>query len=74
MLAGGKVITSAKKVQLQLKAQHEVDLSLAKVQQALRKDIGLGYRRVRKIPIQGNSERCLVLRQQYAVAMLPLLK
>ena len=30
----------------------------------------MSYRRARKVPIQGNSERCLVLRQQYAKVML----
>ena len=74
MISGGKVITNAKQVQLQVKVKHELDLNVAQVQRALRKDLGLGYRRVRKIPIQGNSERCLVLRQQYALTMLPLLK
>ena len=74
MISGGKVITNAKQVQLQVKVKHELDLTVAHVQRALRKDLGLGYRRMRKIPIQGNSERCLVLRQQYALTMLPLLK
>ena len=40
----------------------------------MRKDLGMGYRRARTIPIQSNTERCLVLRQQYALKMLPLLK
>ena len=36
--------------------------------------MGLAYRMSRKIPALGNSERCLVLRQQYAMVMLELLK
>ena len=39
----------------------------------LRDDLGLGYRIAKKVPIQANSERCLVLRQQYALRMLTLL-
>ena len=31
------------------------------------------YKRVKRIPFRGNSERCLVLRQQYAKFMLGLL-
>ena len=34
----------------------------------------LGYRLAKTVPIQSNSERCLVLRQQYALLMLPLLE
>ena len=34
----------------------------------------MGYRLAKQGPIQSNSERCLVLRQQYALTMLPLLK
>ena len=29
----------------------------------MRKELGLGYRKASSVPIQGNSERCLVLRQ-----------
>ena len=32
------------------------------------------YRMAKKIPKQANSTRCLVLRQQYAMEMLPLLR
>ena len=39
----------------------------------LKKTMGLSYRRVRKVPVQANSERCLVLRQQYALVMLSIL-
>ena len=34
----------------------------------------LGYRLSKNVVIQANSERCLVLRQQYALLMLPLLE
>ena len=44
------------------------------VSEVMRKDLGMGYRRASTTPIQSNSERCLVLRQQYALKMLPLLK
>ena len=35
--------------------------------------MGLSFRRVRKVPVQANLDRCLVLRQQYALTMLSLL-
>ena len=34
----------------------------------------MSYRRARSVPIQANSERCLVLRQQYAMVMLEQLE
>ena len=39
----------------------------------MKKDLGLTYRIAKKVPIQSNSERCLVLRQQYAYRMLDML-
>ena len=40
----------------------------------MKDELGLGYRMARKIPVQANHKRCLVLRQQYALVMLPLLE
>ena len=34
----------------------------------------MGYRLAKTVTIQANSERCLVLRQQYALKLLPLLE
>ena len=36
----------------------------------MNEDMGLRYRRTRKIVVQANSQRCLVERQQYALIML----
>ena len=44
------------------------------VNKVLRKDMGLGFRLAKTVPIQVNLERSLVLRQQYALKMLPLLE
>lgn len=40
----------------------------------MKNDLGLRYRMAKKIPTQANSSRCLVLRQQYAMEMIPLLR
>ena len=40
----------------------------------MKKELRMGYRRATTVPIQTNIERCLVLRQQYALKMLPLLE
>ena len=34
----------------------------------------MSYRAAVKLPKQGNTERCIVLRQQYAMVILPLLE
>ena len=39
----------------------------------MKKVLGLRYRKIRRQPIQTNSERCLVQRQQYALRMLDVL-
>ena len=44
------------------------------IRQVMRKDMGLGYRLAKTVAIQSNRERCFVLRQQYAIRMLPLLE
>ena len=44
------------------------------VQQVMRKDLKMGYRLAKTIPVQSNSERCLVLRQQYALKMLTIME
>ena len=51
----------------------DLDVKGVEVRNVLKDDLGLGYRIAKKIPIQANSERCLVLRQQYALKMLKLL-
>ena len=40
----------------------------------MKDELGLGYRMAKKVPVQANEMRCLVLRQQYAIAMLSLLQ
>ena len=66
-------IDKAGKVQNQVKRRYDIDLSLPQVRTSLKQELGLGYRMAKKVPIQGNSERCLVLRQQYSITMLSLL-
>ena len=50
-----------------------MELSAQAVRQVFKKSMGLSFRRVRKVPVQANLDRCLVLRQQYGLAMLSLL-
>lgn len=39
----------------------------------LRDNLGMRYKKIKKIPFQGNSGRCLVLRQLYAKQLLGIL-
>ena len=43
------------------------------VYQVLRNDFNMRYRKLKRVPFQGNSERCLVTRMLYAKKMLSLL-
>ena len=64
MLERSIPIVNAAKIQTEAKRIHNVELSLPKVRGILKTELGLGYRMAKKVPVQCNSERCLVLRQQ----------
>ena len=74
MLTSNRPIISAAQVQTMLKEKENMEVNKKMVRQVFRKDMHLGYRVARTVPVQSNAERCLVLRQQYALKMLPLLK
>ena len=44
------------------------------VRRVLKNDLGFSYRRAKLVSIQSNSVRCRVMRQQYALKMLELLR
>jgi len=67
-------ITSARQVQEQIQKKVGQEVAIHKIRAAMRGKLGMSYRTAKKVPKQGNSERCLVLRQQYALKMLPLLE
>jgi len=51
-----------------------LQVNLKLVRSVMRKDLNMGYRLAKKVPIQSNLERTLVLRQQYSIKILPLLE
>ena len=63
LLANSIPITSADSIVVRVNESTDLKVKHSEVRSVLRKDLGLGYRIARKIPIQSNSERCLVLRQ-----------
>ena len=73
LLSNSVPIVKADMVVQQVQELHYVDIKVQQVRDIMKDELGLGYRLTRKVPVQGNSERCLVLRQQYAMKMIPLL-
>ncbi len=73
MLKGSVPIQNADTIVIRVNEHTDLEVKHDEVRSVLRKDLGLGYRIAKKVPIQSNTERCLVLRQQYALKMLPLL-
>ena len=67
-------IVRAQQVQQALNEIMNLEVDLKLVRTVLRKDLGMGYRMAKKVPIQCNLERTLVLRQQYSIKMLPMLE
>ena len=51
-----------------------IDASLKQVRQTMKCDMHMSFRLAKRVPKQGNTERCLVLRQQYAIKMMELLE
>ena len=39
-----------------------LEVNVLQVRQVLKDELGLGYRMSKKVPVQCNTERCLVLR------------
>ncbi len=74
MLEKSIPIVKAAQIKEQIKEKNNVDISNQKIRKILKNEMGLRYRRVKKVPIQANSERCLILRQQYALKMIGLLE
>jgi hypothetical protein len=68
-----KFILSSPELTDTINAKYAVNLSKTFVKASM-KELSLKYKAVNFVPIQANSERCLVLRQQYAVVMLGLLQ
>ena len=73
-LVNNMAIARAQQVQAAVSTRTGLEVSLPLVRKTMRKELGMGYRKAATVPVQANSERCLVLRQQYALRMFPLLE
>ena len=74
MLGSNVPIVKADMVVRLVREQEDTVVTIEQVKTVMKDDLGLAYRMTKKIPVQANQLRCLVLRQQYAMAMLPLLQ
>jgi len=59
-------LDKAVSIQTAVKEKHSLEVTIEYVRSVLRNDIGAKYKRVKKIPYLGNTDRCLLLRQHYA--------
>ena len=57
----------------ELKIRKGIDENMSKVSSILKKELGFSYRGTKKIPVHCNTTRCLILRQQFTLALLKLL-
>ena len=61
-LAKSRPIWKADIIQKAIEEKHDEKVSISNICKILHTELGLGYRRIRKVAIQANSERCLILR------------
>ena len=62
MLRDRVAIENATLVQARVLAKHNIEVSVPRVQVLMKQRLGMSYRTAKKVPKQGNTERCLVLR------------
>lgn len=74
ILKASKPIVRAQQVQLAVEEQRGIEVSTKLVRRVFRKELQMGYRLAKGVPVQSNIERALVLRQQYSLRLLPLLE
>ena len=63
MLENNVSIVSADMVARLVREEEDSAVSAEQVKKVMTDDMGMAYRMTRKIPVQANQKRCLVLRQ-----------
>ena len=67
-------IESREVLTMKILAEDDVIITKKEVSDVLKNDLHFSYRQVHKVPIQGNSQRCLILRQKFAMQLLQLME
>ena len=63
MLGNNVTIVNADMVVRLVREEEDAEVSAEQVKKVIKDDMGMAYRMTRKIPVQANQKRCLVLRQ-----------
>ena len=63
MLENNVSIVSAEMVARLVREEEDSEVTSEQVKKVMTDDMGMAYRMTRKIPVQANQKRCLVLRQ-----------
>ena len=63
MLENSVSIVNAEMVVNQVRRKEDIEVTIKQVKTIMTDELGLGYRLARKVPVQANEARCLVLRQ-----------
>ena len=63
MLENNVSIVSAEMVARLVREEEDSEVTSEQVKKVITDDMGMAYRMTRKIPVQANQKRCLVLRQ-----------
>ena len=74
MLNVNTVIEKAASIGRVLEANHDICVPVHQIRKMFRQNMGLKYKRIKKISFQGNCQRSMVLRQQFSIKMLELLE
>lgn len=63
MIENSVSIVNAEMVVKQVRRKEDIEVTIKQVKTIMTDELGLGYRLARKVPVQANEARCLVLRQ-----------
>ena len=70
MLGGHNLILSSNDILRKLRKEGGADVKLHRLRKILNQDLGLQYKKIKKVPLHANSSRSLILRQKFARSLL----
>ena len=68
----GEFIDSTMHVKKRLKEEKQIEYKEHLIRDVMRRDLGMKYKKVKPVPLQANSVRNLILRQQFALAFFKI--
>ena len=67
-------IDSSRSVRSALKENTGIEAKESEIREIMREDLGMRYRKVKPVSIHGNSDKNLILRQQFALKLIQLIR